>query len=85
MNSHRENDQFDRLTSDMTLSRHFEKMSQHDAIRFLDDERLPANVIHEHLLELFGDKALASSTVTPTVRQTSWAMSKVPKGRPPNC
>jgi hypothetical protein len=45
MNSNRENDHFDRFTSDMTLSHHFEKMSQHDAVRFLDDEGLPANVL----------------------------------------
>jgi hypothetical protein len=80
MNSNRENDQFDRLTSDMTLSHDFEKMSQHDAVQFLNDEGLPANVIHEHLVELFDDKALASSTVTRTVRQRSWTMSEDPKG-----
>jgi hypothetical protein len=39
-----------------------------DAVRFLDDEGLPANVVHEHLVELFGGKALASSTATRTVR-----------------
>jgi hypothetical protein len=84
MNSNRENDQFDRLTSDRTLSHHFEKMSRHDAVRFLNDKGLPANVIHEHHVDLFGDNALADSTVTRTVRQTSWTMSEGPKGRPPN-
>jgi hypothetical protein len=64
MISNGENDQFELLTSDLTLSHHFEQMSQHDAVRFLNDEGLPANVIHEHLVELFGDKALAYSTVT---------------------
>jgi hypothetical protein len=68
----------------MTLRDPFENMSQHDAVRFLSDQGLPANVIHEHLVEVFGDKALAYSTVTRTLRETSWTISELPKGRPPN-
>jgi hypothetical protein len=68
----------------MTLCHHFENMSQHDAVRFLNDQGLPADVIHDHLVELFGDKALAYSTVTRTLRQPSWTISELPKGRPPN-
>jgi hypothetical protein len=71
MNSNSENDQFDRLTSDMTLSDHFQNMSQRDAVRFLSDQGLPANVIHEHLVKVFGDKALVYSTVTRTLPETS--------------
>jgi transposase len=63
-------------------------MSQADAVRFLHANGLPADVIHEHLVEVFGPIAMAYSTVTRTIRQTSWttpeANEEISRGRPPN-
>jgi hypothetical protein len=63
-------------------------MSQADAVRFLQANDLPANVIHQHLREVFGSMVMAYSTIMPTVRQTSWTIPKagddIPKDRPPH-
>jgi hypothetical protein len=59
-------------------------MSQHDAVRFLSSEGLPADIIHQHLIEVFGEMAMAYSTVTRTLRERSWTLTDIPKGRPPN-
>jgi hypothetical protein len=47
-------------------------MSQADAVRFLHENGLPADIIHDHLVEVFGPLAMAYSTVTRTVREMSW-------------
>jgi hypothetical protein len=61
-------------------------MSQHDAVRFLHHNGLPADLIHEHLVEVFGPLAMAYSTVTRTIRQLSWTTPEeqddISKGRP---
>jgi hypothetical protein len=71
MNSTSENDQSHRLTSDMTLSDRAENMSQHDAVRSLNGQGLLTNVIHVHLVEVFGDNALADAMVTRTLTPSS--------------
>jgi hypothetical protein len=60
-------------------------MSQQDAVRFLHDEGLPTNVIHQDLVQVFGEKAMAYSPVRQTVTQMSWTGHEIPKGRSPNC
>jgi hypothetical protein len=59
-------------------------MSQHEPVRFLQSEALPADIIHEHLIEVFGGMAMKYSTVTRTIREMSWTPKNIPKGRPPN-
>jgi hypothetical protein len=51
----------------MALRLHFANMSQQDAVRFFHDQGLPANVIHQHLVDVFGDMALAHSMVPRTL------------------
>jgi hypothetical protein len=43
-------------------------MSQADAVRFLHGNGPPADVIHQHLVDVFGPMAIAYSTVTRTIR-----------------
>jgi hypothetical protein len=38
-------------------------MSQQDAVSFLHDESFPADTIHQHLVEVFGEKAMTRSMV----------------------
>jgi hypothetical protein len=63
-------------------------MSQADAVRFLRGNGLPTDVIHQHLVDVFGPMAMAYSTVTRTIREMSWttceATQEILKGRPPN-
>jgi hypothetical protein len=65
-------------------------MSQADAVRFLHGNGLPADVIHQHLVDVFGPMAMAMgySTVTCTIREmsrtTPEATQEILKGRPPN-
>jgi hypothetical protein len=59
-------------------------MSQRDAVRFLHDEGLPADAIHQHLVEMFGEKAMAYSTITRTLRKMSWTGPEIQKEKPPN-
>jgi hypothetical protein len=59
-------------------------MPQHDVVRFLHDEGLPADVIHQHLVEFFGEKAMAYSTITRRLREMSWTGPKIHKGRTPS-
>jgi hypothetical protein len=57
-----------------------ESISQHDAVRFLHSESLPADIIHEHLVPVFGDQAIAYSTVTRTLKELNWTAAEIPKG-----
>jgi hypothetical protein len=63
-------------------------MSQADAVRFLHGNGLPADVVHHHLVDVFGPMAMAYSTVTRTMREMSWttpeATQEILNGRPPN-
>jgi hypothetical protein len=53
-------------------------------MRFLHDQGLRAEVISQHLVDVFGDMALAHFTITRTLRQVSWATPEMLKGRPAN-
>jgi histone-lysine N-methyltransferase SETMAR len=53
-------------------------------VRFLHDENLPANSIHQHLVELFGEKVMAYSTITRTLREMRWTGPGIQNGRLPN-
>jgi hypothetical protein len=59
-------------------------MSQQDAVRFLHDEGLLVDAIHQHLVQVFGQKGMAYSPVTRMLTQMSWTCREIPKGRPPN-
>jgi hypothetical protein len=58
-------------------------MAKGDAVRFLHDEDLPADIIHQHLLEVLGEKTMASSTITRTLRETNWTGPGIQSGRTP--
>jgi hypothetical protein len=49
-------------------------MSQADAVRFLHGKGFPADVIHQHLVDVFGRMAMACSTVTRTTREMNWTI-----------
>jgi hypothetical protein len=55
---------------------HFSKMSQRDAIRFFQEKGLGADVIQEYLVEVFGPLIVSYSSVTRTIKQTSWTIPK---------
>jgi hypothetical protein len=57
-------------------------MSQHDVIRFLYSQGLTADIIHQHLVEVFGEMIIAYSTITRIIRERSWTPKDIPKGRP---
>jgi predicted transcriptional regulator len=57
---------------------------QHDTVRFLYDEGLPADAIHQHFTEVFGEKTMAYSTITWIFREMSWTGLEIQEGRPPN-
>jgi hypothetical protein len=65
-------------------------MSQADAVRFLRGNGIPADVIRQHLVDVFGPMAMAMtySTVTGTIREMSWttpeATQEILKGGPLN-
>jgi hypothetical protein len=63
-------------------------MSQADAVRFLHRNGLLVDLIHHHLVDVFGPMAMAYSTVTRTIREMSWTTPEptheILKGRPPN-
>jgi hypothetical protein len=53
------NDHFLEPAPSRKLNGSSEEMSQHDAIRFLQDEGLPDDALRQHLVEVFGKKATA--------------------------
>jgi hypothetical protein len=63
-------------------------MFQAHAMRFLHGNCLPADLIHQHLGDLFGPMTMAYSTVKHTIREMSWTTSEASQGilksRPPN-
>jgi histone-lysine N-methyltransferase SETMAR len=65
-------------------------MFQADAVRFLPGNGVPADVIHQHLVDVFGPMAMAMaySTVTRRVKEMNWttpeATQEKLKGRPTN-
>jgi hypothetical protein len=56
------------------------EMSQQDAIRFLHDQGLPADTIHQHLAKVLREKATACSTVMRILGEMSWTGPENPKG-----
>jgi hypothetical protein len=46
-------------------------MSQGDAVHFLYENGLQADIIHDHLVEVFGPVVMAYSTVTRIMREMS--------------
>jgi hypothetical protein len=76
------------LTSIRTFREPISEMSQADAMRFPHGNALAADVIHQHLVDVFGPMAMAYSTVTRTIREMSWttpeATQEILKGRQPH-
>jgi hypothetical protein len=68
----------------MTLRSWSEILSQHDVIRFLHIQGIPPDIIHQYLVEVFGEMAMPYSTITRIIRERSWTLKNIPKRRPSN-
>jgi hypothetical protein len=68
----------------MTLSLDLPQIPQEDAVRFLQDQGLPADTIHQRLVDLFGVTARGYLSVTYKIRQLYWTVPEMLKGRPTN-
>jgi hypothetical protein len=51
-------------------------MTERDLVASLHEEGLSAKEVHERLVEIFGGLAMAYSTITRTLRETSWTPSE---------